>query len=195
LTYTEIDGDGAGQRKWLEKANDGHKPGPYLVLSTVAQNDGRSADALTAKILASSKAAKPLERALLGWVSYGYRPYLVLLPFALLFLITLSLVFEVQSDPRAFAPVVVNSVSYNPSAKAEGTTKACDSAVVKCLEPVLFALDAVVPVGQGEVSTWRVTTDDGTATALYCIIVIDQYAGWALAGVFVAAIAGFLKRT
>jgi hypothetical protein len=151
------------------------------VLSTVAQNDGRSADALTAKILASSKAAKPLERALLGWVSYGYRPYLVLLPFALLFLITLSLVFEVQSDPRAFAPVVVNSVSYNPSAKAEGTTKACDSAVVKCLEPVLFALDAVVP--------------GGTATALYCIIVIDQYAGWALAGVFVAAIAGFLKRT
>jgi hypothetical protein len=195
LTYQELDGDGAQQRRWLGSANDAHKPGPYLTLAGVAQNDGRSADALKAKILASSKAANPLEKLLLGWVRYGYRPYFVVFPLALLFVTTLGLALSARDDPHAFAPATINNVAYAPATKAPVGAVPCDDTKVACLNPPLYALDAVLPVGQGQVSTWRVTPHGATTTALSLVVVIDQYASWALAGVFLAAIAGFLKRT
>ena len=87
---------------------------------------------------------------------------------------------------NGFAPVVVNDTNYLP--------RDCKEVDVRCLDPTLYAIDAVVPIDLKQVSTWRPNREGG-GNGLHWILVGSDLAGWVLAGVFVAAIAGLLKRS
>jgi hypothetical protein len=186
LSYRRLDDTGSAARKWIAEAEDGGKPGPYLVLAAAAADQGDRSNELKARILASSKAAHQGERILFGWVRYGYRPYLAIVPLVLLAALTYAFV---RSAYRAngLAPAVVNSVSYK--------VHACDPAAVRCLNPPLYALDSVIPLSLGQVSTWQPNTGVAAGNRLRWLLTVDTVASWLLAGVFLAGVAGFLKRT
>jgi len=187
LTYRTVLGTDRPRRRWIKKAVDGRKPGPYLTLAAAAHNAGQPRDELKAKIRASSEAAHMGERALLAWVRYGYRPYLVFVPLLLLGVLAFWQVDRTLHTPNGFVPVVVQNMPY--------TTANCDETKLPCLDRTLFAVDSVIPVDQHQVSTWRPNRSTGNGNLLHWVITINRLAAWLLAGVFVAAVAGFLKRT
>jgi transposase len=57
------------------------------------------------------------------------------------------------------------------------------------------ALEAVIPVDLGQKSTWRPNEAKDAGHDLAWLLRIDLVLSWALAGVFLAAVAGWLKRT
>ena len=63
-TYKTTDDSGRTMRKWIKKAEDGKRPGPYLVLAAAAGAEGERRNELKAKIRASSAAAHWLEKGL-----------------------------------------------------------------------------------------------------------------------------------
>ena len=181
-----VTGTGRARAKWIKKAVDGDRPGPYLTLAGAARTDGASREELKAKIRASSAAAHSGERIAFGWVRYGYRPYLVAIPILLLALGT-GLLVNYTRHRDGFARAVVDGKEYTPAT--------CAEAKLHCLVAPLFAIDAVIPVDQHQVSTWRPDRRRWYSTTLFWLVSIDRLAAWLLTGVFVAAVAGFLKRT
>jgi hypothetical protein len=186
LSYKRLDHTGSDARKWIAEAEDGGKPGPYLVLAAAAADQGERSNELKARIVASSKAAHRGEQMLLGWVRYGYRPYLAIVPLVLLATLTYAFV-QSAYQANGLAPAVVNTVSYN--------VHACDPAALRCLDPALYALDAVIPLSLGQVSTWQPNTGVAAGNRLRWLLSVDTVASWLLAGVFLAGVGGFLKRT
>ena len=187
LTYQSVDGTARSRRRWIGQAFDGNLATSYLTLAAAAHSSGASHDELKAKIVASSKASHGLERWIYGAVRFGYRPYLVVVPLILLGLLTFYQVGQTRDDPHGFAPVVVDNKSYTPAT--------CVDAKVRCLNPAAFALDAVIPVDQHQVSTWRPDRSTTDGERLAWLITIDQLMSWFFAGVLVASVGGFLKRT
>jgi hypothetical protein len=187
LTYKTTDDSGRTRRKWIKKAEDGKRPGPYLVLAAAAGAEGERRNELKAKIRASSAAAHWLEKGLLGWIRYGYRPYLVAVPLVMLAVVCFWQVERTMKAANGFAPVVVDKVAYS--------VDACDESKFRCLDPKVYAIDAVVPLDLHQVSTWRPNRTTSAGNWLFWIITISRLTGWALAGVFLAAVGGILKRT
>ncbi len=174
-------------RGWVKRAVDGDIPGPYLALADAARTAGEPANELKAKIMASAAAASWRTRALFGWVRYGYRPYLVGIPLALLGLATFAQVRNTSSQANGFVPAVVGTTSYSPGH--------CQEVAVRCLDPVAYALEAVIPVDQHQQSTWRPNRGSSRGDVLYWMLVVDHLFSWLLAGVFVASVGGMLKQT
>jgi hypothetical protein len=53
----------------------------------------------------------------------------------------------------------------------------------------------VSPVDLGQKSTWRPNAHTVVGLALTWLLIADVGASWALAGILLAAVAGWLKRT
>lgn len=184
LTYTDIDDTGAPARQWIAQAKT-VPPGAYLTLAEAAATHGRTTDELRAKVKASSTAARFPEKVLLGWISYGYRPYLVAAP--LIVLACLCAVLVARAPDSAFAPARVGDATVQPSA--------CDDTKLRCPHTTWYALDSVLPLDLGQVSTWRPARETEQGKQLDLVITINGLAAWVLAGVFVAAVGGRLNRT
>lgn len=186
LTFRTTDETGKPMRDWLQRSESGPTPEGFLLLAQVAASRGETSHALKAKIRASSAAANKLEQALLGWIRYGYRPYLVAVPLLLLGLATFLQVKH-ASEGSGIAPITVDSTVID--------AQQCDDQKTRCLNEVTFALDAVLPVDLKQVSSWRANTDQETGRYLNALLIVDELASWLFAGVLVAAVAGLLKRT
>jgi hypothetical protein len=185
--YESVRDTGRLRRRWLNRSKDHDRPGPYLTLAAAAAKSGESSNELKAKIRASSKASNMLERLLLSWVRYGYRPYFVAIPLALLLFATFHQVAVTRRNANGFAPVVVDSKSINPSS--------CKEVEARCLDDIQYALDALIPIDLKQVATWRPNRSTHDGNQLEWLLTVDKIASWVLAGVFIAAIAGKLKRT
>ena len=188
--YDAMDGDEwttRKRRRWVRRSADSAKPGSYLALAQVFAAEGDSSSERKTRALASSKAATKLERILLGWVRYGYRPWAVGVPLLLLATLTVLQLDHALNVRNA----VVEAKPSNPPV----TATACDDASVLCPDPLVYGLDAVIPVDLGQTATWRPNEDTEAGRVLGWLLRLDLVASWALAGVLLASVAGRLQRT
>ena len=174
------------RRDWVANSADRDLPGPYLTLAAALGSAGETASQRKALIKASSNAANPLEKCLLGWVRYGYRPWIVIFPMLALMLGT-GWTFQRALDDHAI-------VQSTPTTPAISPNK-CDPTKIACPDPVAYAIEAVVPVTIGQKAAWRPNEATSIGKDLARLVRADVIFSWLLAGVFLAAVAGWLKRT
>jgi hypothetical protein len=187
LEYGVIDETGQTARTWIQEAR-GKTPGAYLTLAQAASACGNPKDEKKAKIKASDAAATMIERwVFFGWIRYGYRPLIAAVPLIVLAAVCLLQVMHADNNSAAFAPVKVGDETV--------TVDACNDAEARCLNPLVYGVDSVLPIDFNQVSTWRPNTDEESGNYLAMLVNINLVVSWLVVGSFLAAVGGLLNRT
>jgi hypothetical protein len=135
-----------------------------------------------------------------GWtVGYGYRPGRVLwLLVALLVLVSASLAVPgVQRTMRASDEGLVFTIDgpLNPDDPA-GDLDPCGGGRVRCFNPVLYAVDTVVPlIALDQRATWYPDRFVAGGRAVEWWLNIATVAGWLLSSVFLLSFARLARNT
>jgi len=173
-SLAEGSGDVQVRLDWIANAEDGFSPGAYDRLAAVLRAAGREEDARDVAIAREHarrpmlhRARRPVSCFLAATVGYGYRPWRAVGWMAALVLVGWWL----------FGSVWREDINRAPGAAAHD------------FQPLLFSLDAVLPVVKlGQEDHWMATA---TAQWWYAFSVL---AGWLLATVLVAALTARLVR-
>jgi hypothetical protein len=118
---------------------------------------------------------------------YGFQPWRVIALMGLLILILAGLLL--LSAPRDSLRATGSSGTlYSPDgpiSTSSGQTTPCGDGDVRCLRPVLYAIDVVVPlVDLGQRQTWRPEPHTPWGTPMETAVVICTLLGWTLSTVF-----------
>jgi len=130
-------------------------------------------------------------------VAYGYRPARVLwLILALLVAVTVSL--QVPGARAAMRATTSSGAVYTTAGPlgrpAHTRTAPCGDGEVRCFNPVLYAIDTVIPIiSLDQRSTWYPDTSTLDGTAMQWWLDIATILGWLLSSVFVLALAGLAR--
>jgi hypothetical protein len=143
-------------------------------------------------------------------VGYGYRPGRVLVALGLLLaLVAVSLEIPatratmratangIVYTPAGLAPAAVVARPARPTATATPTSfETCGDGEVRCLNPVLYAIDTVVPlVSLDQRSTWYPDTQRPWGTAMQWLLDIATLLGWLLSTVLALSLARLARKT
>ena len=194
------------RRDWLA----GQTPfdaGPYEQAARVFRQHGYGQGAeqlLIAQRVQARHAAYPSgrhPRALLdaayGWsVGYGYRPSRALwaLVSLLALVIALLLTPPVQHTMRTTDAA---GIAYTTSGPVGATQPGdpCGDGRVRCFEPVLYAIDTVVPlISLDQRTTWYPTSHARWGSLVSWILNLATIAGWSLTSIFLLSL-GRLTRS
>ena len=219
FTYERFDavrGAAAGRRiwdwrerlAWLRKQPE-YDAGPYEQAARVFRQHGyaQAAEQLLIEQRSDARRAEksraPL-RNLLDWVygwtvGYGYRPGRVLwLLVALLVLVSASLMVPgVQQTIRASDEGVVFTVDgpLNPE-DVEDYVDPCGGGRVRCFNPVLYAVDTVIPlIALDQRSTWYPDHFVPGGVIIEWYLNLSTVAGWLLSSVFLLSFARLARNT
>jgi hypothetical protein len=215
--------DRAARLRWL-RGQAVYDAGPYEQLARVFRQHGYTADAEAILIERRHQARRAGRRhrfgprnivdALHGWVvGYGYRPSrTVWLLLALLVAVAASLyVPDVRSTLRAtdargnayavdgrlvtVGPPDADTVPTDavPSAQRP-RPDACGDGQIRCFNPVLYAVDTVVPlISLGQRSTWFASPHARHGTLAEWWLNLATLAGWLLSTVYVLSFTRFAR--
>jgi hypothetical protein len=220
FTYERFDaprGDGAGGRLWDWQRRLGwlrqqpeYDAGPYEQAARVFRQHGytHGAEQLLMRQRSDARRAegrtRSRVRSLIDWVfdwtvGYGYRPGRVLwLLVALLTLVTVTLAVPgVQQTMRASDEGVVFTV--NGPLDADDPAAAidpCGGGRVRCFNPLLYAVDTVVPlIALEQRSTWYPDRYVAGGRAVEWSLNLATMAGWLLSSIFLLSFARLARNT
>jgi hypothetical protein len=136
--------------------------------------------------------ARHIGHLVFGWSSgYGYRPGRVLwLMTAVLVAVLVSVAVPAGRDSlRATDVVGTVYTTVGPVAAADAAVDVCGGGRVRCLNPVFYAIDTVVPlVSLGQRSTWYPDARAPGGLAMDIWLNIATLLGWLLSGMFVLSL-------
>jgi len=193
---------------WLRKQPE-YDAGPYEQAARVFRQHGytQGAEHLLIEQRSDARRAENSRapvRNLLDWVygwtvGYGYRPGRVLwLLVALLVLVSASLALPpVQQTMRASDEGVVFTVDgpLNPADAADDVDP-CGGGRVRCFNPVLYAVDTVIPlIALDQRSTWYPDRFVPGGVIIEWYLNISTVAGWLLSSVFLLSFARLARNT
>lgn len=205
--------DHAARREWLGR-QAAYDAGPYEHAARVFRQHGYARGAQ--EILIAQR--RHARSTITGWsaparrlfdigysltVGYGYRPARVLWGIVLLIaLVTVSLqIPAARATMRATdqagnlyttaGPVAASGAA--PAASRPGRD-ACSNGQVRCFNPVLYAVDTVIPlVALEERATWYPDTATRAGVALQWWLNAATVLGWLLSSIFVLALANLAR--
>jgi hypothetical protein len=204
--------------EWLRKQAT-YDAGPYEQAARVFRQHGYSDRAEEILIAQRREARKTFNGPSAGlrsaWdaaysatVGYGYRPGRVLLALAvLLILVTVSLeIPAARATMRATTPAgvvyslhgLVTDTGTSVTAAAGGTSHpdACGDGEVRCLTPVLYAIDTVIPlVSLDQRSTWYPDPHVRGGMFMQWWLDLATMFGWLLSSIFVLSLARLARST
>jgi hypothetical protein len=154
----------------------------------------------------SAPLRRTLDIAYSTTVGYGYRPRRVLwLLAALLILVTISL--EVPTAQATMRATTSAGAVYSTHGPADGTGRAagpaaishsdaCGDGQVRCFNPVLYAIDTVVPlVSLDQRSTWYPDPNVRDGAFMQWWLNAATLLGWLLSSIFVLSLARLSRST
>jgi hypothetical protein len=210
--------DHRSRRDWLGNQAT-YDAGPYEQAARVFRQHGYSNGAEEILIAQRREARKtfrgrsaPLrsarDAAYSATVGYGYRPGRVLLALAaLLIIVTVSLeIPTARATMRATTPAgvvyslhgLVTGTGTGITVPASGTSHpdACGDGEVRCLSPVLYAIDTVIPlVSLDQRSTWYPDPHVRGGTFMQWWLDLATMLGWLLSSIFVLSLARLARTT
>ncbi|GAA4246677.1 hypothetical protein GCM10022255_019210 [Dactylosporangium darangshiense] len=221
--FGDLRWDRAARLRWLARQAE-YDAGPYEQLARVFRQHGYTSDAEAILIERRHRERRAARRhplrprtaldALYGWaVGYGYRPgrtaWLLL---ALLIAVSASLYVPGvrdtlrATDPRGNAYAVDGRVvtvdgagagpagaDAAPSAQAP-RADACGDGQVRCFNPVLYAVDTVVPlISLGQRSTWYASPHAPLGRLAEWWLNLATLAGWVLSTMYVLSFTRFAR--
>jgi hypothetical protein len=149
---------------------------------------------------------RALDAAFSGTVGYGYRPGRVLwLLAALLILVTGSLLIPgARATMRATTPTGAIYTTHGPlpltaagwlgSKSQKAPTDACGNGEVRCFNPLLYAVDTVIPlVSLDQRSTWYPDAHAPDGTIMQWWLNAATVLGWLLSSIFVLSLASLAR--
>jgi hypothetical protein len=199
--------DHAARCAWLGRQVP-YNAGPYEQAARVFRQHGygdgarailiaQRRHARTAATGRGSLGGRALDAAYGLTVAYGYRPARVLwLILALLVAVTVSL--QVPSARAAMRAATASGAVYTTAGPLDrlpgARTAPCGDGEVRCFNPVLYAIDTVVPIiSLDQRSTWYPDTSAPGGTAMQWWLDIATILGWLLSSVFVLALTGLAR--
>ncbi len=208
--------DHLARSAWLAR-QAAYDAGPYEQAARVFREHGYTSGAEEILIAQRKHARRaiagrsaPLRRALdiaySTTVGYGYRPRRVLwLLAALLILVTVSL--EVPTAQATMRATTSAGAVYSTHGPADGTGRAasqaaashsdaCGDGQVRCFNPVLYAIDTVVPlVSLDQRSTWYPDPNVRDGAFMQWWLNAATLLGWLLSSIFVLSLARLSRST
>lgn len=178
------------RRDWLRKQAD-HDASPYEQAAKVFKQHGYAYGAEQILIAQRVQARKRLgdrwlrrgADAVFGWtVGYGYRPSRVVwLLVLLLTIVSLTLLTPMaQSTMRA--------TSESGEVFTPGVPDPCGGGEVRCFNPILYAIDTVVPlVSLNQRATWYPNPHVPGGLFVMWLLHLSTIAGWLLSTIFLLA--------
>lgn len=225
LTYDTFGGQAAEVWQWRPRVawlarQPEFDPGPYQQTARVLHQHGYPGDAEEILIAQRNRAGKVAAdrpdpaattgtevvrrtrhagHVLFGWTAgYGYRPGRVLgLLAALVVAVLLTVVLPPGQDSlRATDTVGAVYTPSGPVAASTAPADACGDGRVRCLNPVFFAVDTVVPlVSLDQRSTWYPDARAPWGEAMDVWLNIATLLGWLLTSVFVLSLVRSIRTS
>jgi hypothetical protein len=205
-TATSPAWDHVARCAWLSRQL-GYDAGPYEQAARVFRQHGYS-DGAEAILIAQRRLARQTIRGRLAiprravdavysvTVGYGYRPLRVLwLLIALITLVTGSLLIPpAQATMRAASVTgtiyTTRGPALAPPASGQHRSDTCGNGLVRCFNPLLYAVDTVVPlVSLDQRSTWYPDARAAYGTFMEWWLNTASILGWLLSTVFVLSLA------
>jgi hypothetical protein len=210
--------DQAARCAWLRRQTE-FDSGPYEQAARVFRQHGYTQEAEHI-LIAQRQHARQTGRSHTAWprqvldmiyglIGYGYRPARVLWLLALLLvLVTVSLeVPGYQAALRAnngngdvYATSGLLTASSNGSPGAAATDRApratCGDGEVRCFNPVLYAIDTVIPlISLDQRATWYADPDVPNGQFMLWWLNLATLLGWVLSSIFVLSLARLSRST
>lgn len=188
--------------RWLD-GQDSPDPGPFEQAAAVYRAHGRPTDAedvlirgrrrLRHRRRRQREARTPRHHAAQVWdwlldrlVGYGYRPVRAIGLLALLVAVTAG-ALALPAATTAMRATGASGHVYAPDGRVDGTPEddTCGDGKVRCYQPLLLAVDTVVPIiDLGQRSTWYPSTRDGAGWAYEAWLNLATIVGWLLSTIF-----------
>jgi hypothetical protein len=184
--------------RWLA-GQDSPDPGPFEQAAAVYRAHGRATDAedvlIRGRRLLRRRRAPQSPRHQVAWVGdwlldrlvgYGYRPGRAIGFLAALVAVT-ALALALPAATTAMRATDPTGDVFTPDGRADGRADddACGDGKVRCYQPVLLAVDTVVPIiDLGQRSTWYPSHHDGAGWAYEVGLNLATLVGWILSTVF-----------
>lgn len=143
-----------------------------------------------------SRPLRALDAAYSVTVGYGYRPGRVLwLLAALLILVTATLETPgARAAMRATSQAGIVYTTEGPIGITSTGADACGDGQVRCFNPLLYAIDTVVPlVSLDQRSTWYADANAADGTLMEWLLNAATVLGWLLSSIFVLALASLAR--
>jgi hypothetical protein len=142
-----------------------------------------------------SRFVRGLDRVFNDWFrGYGYRPLRALLPLALLIIVVTATLLP-DSESQLMRTADPAGVVYTPRGQlsmiesGQSPVETCGKGKVRCFNPLLYAIDTVVPVVDLKQRTvWSPSVDAGGKPMLYWLNAATL-AGWAISSLLVVGLA------
>jgi hypothetical protein len=142
-----------------------------------------------------SRFVRALDRVFNDWFrGYGYRPLRALLPLALL-IVAVTATLLPASESQVMRTADPSGEVYTPTGQlsliesGESPVETCGKGKVRCFNPLLYAIDTVVPIVDLKQRTvWSPSVDAGGRLMLYWLNAATL-AGWAISSLLVVGLA------
>ena len=166
---------------WLERATESG-PAPFELYAERLQAVSRPAEANRLRVAAERVRSRRFRRAALGWIGYGYRPALALVPLLAAVTLTLGVVTWGREQQR----FVATDAPEGP----EVVSDECDERTYPCLSPLGYSLDVLVPIVDfDEQSAWRPAT-----FSLRLFLWLMTASGWLLTTLVVLGLTNRIRK-